>query len=610
MIRIPVQQRFLIDESIRQHFNRSGFIAENRLKNSVWYAGKAADLNTLFLSLCAVVMIAALFVQAELARLFTEEKTDENRLLVFSGFSRKKIFLIFLFQFGAVVFIAAAMGSVSGIFFTRGLLLLLDLLRPQKIAAGYNLHVSLTLLIAAFLITGFTSLCAGLPVLIKKRDKKISSRKLFNPLHAALLSLAPAIVLLSMRKPVPALFGGMFLSVSLLAFVGAFIIFMRRKQFSFNTLPWSGILYDYRPALNLALPSAFGLLLLYSVFAHRTLGQRYPESRQSGTGGFGFFISVEDSIPHDLNKPEVQKKFGLTHFSPGDSFVQCRLVQIDDASCLNLNKSFSPSLLGVPVQMLAEKKTFSFIDDRSGKGWNTLTEKFSDGSIPCAMDESPLLWSLAKKKGDTLIYTNEQGEPLKLHISLVLKDSVFQGHILLENKFIQEHFPSTAKNRIILAEGDISRKSDLLRGLDRYGPEILSAGEKLAEYEDLSNAYLGVFFSLAGIAFFTALAGSTILMLDSAARHARFRALMAAIGFSEKKIFASVFTEYCAALILGIISGITGALISTCFISGMDLSALINILTISFIPFSALLFIAVKLKGRIKSPLQILKGNE
>ena len=91
----------------------------------------------------------------------------------------------------------------------------------------------------------------------------------------------------------------------------------------------------------------------------------------------------------------------------------------------------NPRLLGVDPDLLEGR--FKTSDQ-----WSILE---GDG-VPAIVDETTMMWVLKKKVGDELIYQDEWGNDFPVTIAGVVKDSIFQGSLILSEQKLLEKFPS------------------------------------------------------------------------------------------------------------------------------------------------------------------------
>ena len=93
---------------------------------------------------------------------------------------------------------------------------------------------------------------------------------------------------------------------------------------------------------------ASGLFIVFTVGANRQNAVKDAERRDSGTGGFSLMGESVIPILYDLNNKKGQEFYNLDQAKNDDvNFVQFRVKEGDDASCLNLNRVANPQLLGV-----------------------------------------------------------------------------------------------------------------------------------------------------------------------------------------------------------------------------------------------------------------------
>ena len=78
-----------------------------------------------------------------------------------------------------------------------------------------------------------------------------------------------------------------------------------------------------------------------------------------------------------------------------------RLLDGDDASCLNLNQAQQPKLLGVNPEAFLSRKAFPF---KSSADWSILDEELEDGVVPGVTDFNTLIYSLQKLPGDEPVW--------------------------------------------------------------------------------------------------------------------------------------------------------------------------------------------------------------
>lgn len=314
---------------------------------------------------------------------------------------------------------------------------------------------------------------------------------------------------------------------------------------------------------------ASGSFLVVAVGANRHDAGHGAERRSSGTGGFALYGESPLPVYTDLNATAGRDEYNL---DPGiltdTSIVALRVQEGDDASCLNLNRAQRPRLFGIPTAALAERKAFTFSESEPASGnspWLLLDTRREDGAIPVVGDMNTVVWSLGKKLGDTLDYTDDSGQVRKLRIVGVLANSVLQGALLMsEDNFIRL-FPSQAGYRVFLVDtpphSDTVR-TELTRGLEDVGLSLTPTAERLADFNTVENTYLSIFAALGGLGLLLGTVGLGVIVLRNALERRGELALLRAVGFTGNKLRELLFLEHGLLLALGLGVGILSALVA------------------------------------------------
>jgi hypothetical protein len=170
---------------------------------------------------------------------------------------------------------------------------------------------------------------------------------------------------------------------------------------------------------------AAGVFLVLSVASFRKNGGENWEDKASGAGGFAWWVETTSSVNRPADARGEVDWFGLKNLVP------FRIGEGDDVDCFNLTASSHPRLLGVDPDLLEGR--FKTSDQ-----WSILE---GDG-VPAIVDETTMMWVLKKKIGDELIYQDEWGNDFSVTIAGVVKDSIFQGSLILSEKNLLEKYPA------------------------------------------------------------------------------------------------------------------------------------------------------------------------
>ena len=319
-------------------------------------------------------------------------------------------------------------------------------------------------------------------------------------------------------------------------------------------------------SMSIVILFAIGAFLVISTGSNRKDLFSNAEDASSGTGGFLYYAESTAPVLRQLNDPDVQYEYGL---SEGYSFVQLRKADGDDASCLNLNKIVNPQVLGVVPRMLDGRFSFvtrtSYLDE--AHPWLSLQQDLPGGLIPAIADETVIKWGLGLAVGDTLHYTNSNGEQMKLLLIGGLAPSIFQGNVLIAEKRFLEQFPESSGTHVILVDGAIADtamiQSELGRGMRDLGWDMELTALRLAEFNSVTNAYLSIFMVLGALGLLVGTFGLVVVLWRSVMERSREIALLKAVGYGRKEIRRLVVREYMILLLMGIGTGFLSAVVAT-----------------------------------------------
>ena len=184
---------------------------------------------------------------------------------------------------------------------------------------------------------------------------------------------------------------------------------------------------------------------------------------------------MEGQTLYDLNRSLLKRA----------KLVPLRVRDGDDASCLNLNKAIRPRLYGVKVS--SSKGAFPLL------GKLDLFEESENGVIPALVDQNTMMWALKKGVGDRMQFLDGQGQPFEVELRAVVKGSILQGALYLDESFFLERFPQQGGYRFFFLEGgeEVSEQAarELESKLSNYGLDFRPTSDdwKLNRVE---NTYL------------------------------------------------------------------------------------------------------------------------
>lgn len=580
---------------------------------------EAVDFGQLFLGLSFFIIAAALLLTALLASLSAEQRRSETGTLMALGFTKRSIRSMLFIETTVLAFTGALLGTGAGILYNK--LVLWFLGNIWKGATGTsNLHMFIkpeSLLIG--FSAGFITALISIWFTIKKQSSYsiagmaknviLFKGKVATNFIVSLLLLIAALYLMfsfqpQLGKDVSAIFQGagfLLLGALVAAYRGILQLNARSESRlpDFNTLSKRNVALRSGRNITATALLAAGVFIIASVGANRhTTGLK--SERNSGTGGFGLIGELSVPVKYDLNKSTVH---GVNLKKDKVSFLQFRTRKGDDASCLNLNRISRPTIIATDPEELYRRKAFSFAGfDKSipeiNRNWHALYGKCKDGTIPAIADMTVIIWGLGKKPGDIVEYTNEKGEKIRLKLIAGLKNSIFQGNIIISEENFIANFPSNSGSEFILIDVPLANNERVMQTLARtmedYGAEFSTTSQRLAEYNTIENTYLSIFLALGGLGLLIGTIGiGTVLIRNINERRSELALLMAA-GFKLSMVRKLLIKENLSPFMFGIISGTIAAgiaILPSLLTSGKEIPWLFLATTIALIILNGIYWI-------------------
>jgi len=320
-----------------------------------------------------------------------------------------------------------------------------------------------------------------------------------------------------------------------------------------------------RPGRSMAAAGmlAAGCFVVFSVSAMKEDLSTQAGERKSGTGGFRLYAESSIAIPQDLNEDRGRAAYRLTdkELLKGVVIHPLRVREGDDASCLNLNLSLSPPLLGVDPGKMSILGAFADADT-----WGLLDRPLPDGSIPALVgDSATAMWKLklkvGKDDGALLDYADEQGRPFKVKLvgALPPRLSVLQGRLLISNRNFTSVYPSEGGFKAFLvdapADAEDKVRQYLSQRLETAGLTVVPSVDRLREFYVVESSYLRLFMVLGGLGLLLGSAGMGILVLRHVIERRGELALLRAVGYSRDEAAGVVIAEQRFLLAAGLATG-------------------------------------------------------
>ena len=594
-----------------------GFVFREVREEGLRASVESVDFGQLFLGLSFFIIVAALLLTGLLYVFNVEKRSEENGLLLALGFPKKNIRRLVLMEGAVIIIIGSILGSAVGVLYNQFILYALKTVWHGVVGTSMlrvNVKFSTILMgtvigifiafLTIWLVTRkqlkqpVTGLQKGLTKLEAFREKRPFVSKLIGILGM----IAVIIILLTTKFETGRgafmffFTAGSLLLISGLAFIKIFLYILTKKPDNKKFLQGPGTVFSKRvpgrrrqekslfnigvrnnarrPVRSLTLIGllACGVFIVFTVGANRVISTQDAEKRGSGTGGFALYGESSVPILYDLNSQKGTNFYGLESINAkGVDYVQFRVKEGDDASCLNLNRVANPQLIGVDPDELIKRASFTFIEKTkevdSTNPWGVLKQNLPDGVIPGAADQTVILWGLGKAVGDTLTYMDEKGQTFKIKLVGGLANSIFQGNIIISEKALIQKYPSISGYRIFLIDAPFENLDEISKELSRamqdQGLDLVPASARLAEFNRVENTYLSIFLILGTFGLILGSIGLGIVVWRNVKERRGELALLRAVGFSKESIQNMLLYEHMILLAAGIFCGIAAALLAT-----------------------------------------------
>lgn len=557
---------------------------------------QGTDFGQLFLGLSMFLLASALMLTGMLFMFSIRQRFSEIGILSATGFPPAYIRRMAIIEGAFIAIAGAVLGGFLGILYNKLIVAGLsslwrdavrtsairEYIRLSTVALGAGLGAAAALATMYFVLIrsrrmSTSQLLRGRDTQFEHGKKGSLMAKISLPVSAIALVLGSGLFLYFLLGDKSRQIGGaaglFFATGTMLLISGLFFFYylLVRLRSSAGTRVSTWIVGIKGSARRRARSVAVAALLASGIFVVTAVGSNRwstPQSaddKLSGTGGFELF--AETTIPV-LDRSEINE----AQFSDVE-ILALRVLEGDDASCLNLNRVEIPKVLGVVPAELAGRFRFSKVLDESlvYTPWEVLLEEGgidANGEyvIPAVADQTVITWSLGKSVGDELIYLDEKGNRLRLKLVGSLENSIFQGNILISEKAFLKHFPSIAGSKVFLLDSPADRVEEIRNTLSRtmggFGMDLSTTADRLDEFNSVTNTYLDIFLVLGGLGILVGSIGLGFVVFRNCAESRGEYALLQALGFSRKHVLGVVLVEQFLPLLFGVAVGAIAAIIA------------------------------------------------
>lgn len=594
----------------------SGLIFDDVRGNRLLASTGSQDFGLLFLGFSCFLIISALLLVGLLFRLNIDRRGSEIGLLLAVGWPLRQVRRLLLLEGFLLALLGAAGGCALALFYADLLLGYLALRWPGGLEQSFlRLEVTATSLAIGYLsavLVSVLTILSSLRVLARLAptalvrgvtEEPISVERgrrcwvwwvIVGSVLGAILFYGLGLVFTGHEARAGSFLGsGALLLTALLALVWwkmrrlgySHLSFAGKGQASPPPLSplgqgWLGLAalggrnasrQPLRSLLTMGLLASAAFLVVAVQAFHRNASADFLQ-RTGGSGGFPLIGESDLPLFQDLNSPSWRRTLSPAHQQALEQvrFVPCRISAGDDASCLNLYRPRQPRLLGVP-QSLIQRGGFRFAgwlgsQDSYVNPWNYLTLPQKDGAIPVFGEVNSVTWTLKSGLGGEITVTAENGAPVKLRIVGLLRDSVFQGELVMADTNFRKLFPSRQGFNLFLIEAPLDQllpvRTAVEQALGGYGMAVTPSIQRLEQFLAVENTYLATFQALGGLGLLLGALGLAVVLLRSVWERRGELALLRALGFRRSAIGWLVLAENLQLLVVGLLVGTVAALLA------------------------------------------------
>ncbi len=586
------------------------------------------DFTGLFLALGFFIMLAAALLMASPLTEMYAQRQSETELLGVLGFAPRQVRRRLFREAAPVLLACTPIGVVAGFAYAAMMLgLLAGAWNGATHTDGFTLHVRVVSLIIGW-AAGAAVCMAILAWCIRRSIQKTGTQEIGKDRNTEIRNFGKKVLRngRSSESHQVHLNGrvatdedevkSVFIISLAVATVGLvvlnFTLFHSLALFVVCGLLWMALASHLSPFNFHPSPFNFQLSLHYyrrqhlltfwtlaaGVFTVFAVGLNRPDVRHAtaeATGGYDLFAEMAVPLSYDLTSPGARRHLALSGLPEDTRFLQLARHTEDEASCWNLNKVTTPSVLAMPTEAMAsfgidstkmaeatadglsQSSSFKFQVSSFNPQSSDLRPQTSDlrpqtsdfrpqtsDLIPVAIDKEALLWSMMKEVGDTLVYRAADGREVKALIVASYPTGVLHGHAIMADEWFRHLWPEETGSRVMLVGSrDTDRAADMLStALANYGITVTTTAERLKRFYEVTDAYLSIFLSLGGLGCLLGLASLVIVIRKNLAARNSEIGLYHVLGFGPDDIVGRLRREQRTVIYYAIATGVTGSLIS------------------------------------------------
>ncbi len=591
-------------------------------------AKNGVDFSGLFLALGFFIIISSMILMLIPVSEMLYQRRHEISLLQSLGFTRKRIIRMLWRESAPIVLISSIAGVIAGLLYTAIIMWLLgNVWRGATQTDGFSVYPGARTILTGLIAGIGLSLCLlrvaivrALKVRHSTFNVSLSSRlktQYFWTVLITLITITVILINLLVLQSVTLFVVVGLLMICTAALWGNYLVMkngsMLPDGFTSSKLVWSTLYANKKQAILSFFSLTIGVFIVFSVGLNR---KSFADSSQLRTGTGGYSLWCESSIPiyHNMSIQAGREKLSLTELPPHTQILQCLRLSADDASCLNLNKVSTPTVLGVDMNALSESD-FNIEQSIYSTDRNTVFHQMqvsSDTVYPALVDATVLMWSLGMNLGDILYYEADNGRSVAIQLAGTLSNSIFQGHILIDRNIFSGIWEETTGSEVFLLKVDETEKEDvknlLTQALNEYGVRVSSTNDRLKQFNTVTDTYLTIFLTLGGLGLLLGIVSFIIVVRKNLSMRRKEINLYRMLGFTDHKIEQTLYRENLFVPLYAIATGVLSSLI------GVSISFMNTGIWIWFLAFLfTLLFVfcvVVFVRKSVRAEIQGLKISD
>lgn len=336
----------------------------------------------------------------------------------------------------------------------------------------------------------------------------------------------------------------------------------RKQGFSHRQLVWQSVSASLRQHMLAYWTLSLGVFTVFAVGLNRPDFSDAAQFQQA-TGGYQLYVESRVPIQYDLNNNAVRQKLALTGLPDSTRFLHFLRHAQDEASCLNLNKVSTPTVLGVDLKAM---EAFGLSVPKQDKtvAPSPSARDLKPSPAKLYLDEEALLWSLMKSVGDTLTYQDGRGMEVPVVIGGSYPTGIFHGNAIMAVDDFRRLWPKEGGVEVLLLESsNPDEAADLLStALSEYGLTIQTAEQRIRMFFEVTETYLIIFLTLGGLGLLLGIFSLVVIVRKNLTAQRPTIRQYRAMGFSESRIRLLLLHENLLVPLYAVSAGAVGAVIS------------------------------------------------